>query len=325
MKILVTGGAGFIGSHLCRKLLESGNSVVVLDDLSTGSYDNLAGLEEDFGLRLIVDSVNNPGIVDECVRDVDCVYHLASAVGVQLIIDQPVRTIESIVGGTETVLKSCARYRRPFLLTSTSEVYGKGVKVPFSEDDDTVMGATSRRRWSYACAKAMDEFLALAHWVEARLPVVIARLFNTVGPGQTGQYGMVVPRFVRQAIQSRPITVYGDGTQTRCFAHVSDIVGALVKLMNCKEARGQVVNIGNSEEVTILQLAQRVKSVTGSSSDIQLIPYSEAYGDGFEDMVRRVPALNKAEKLIGYKPTKTLDDVLKDVVHFERKKLNLHN
>jgi UDP-glucose 4-epimerase len=322
---LVTGGAGFIGSHLCRKLLESGNSVVVLDDLSTGSYDNLAGLEEDFGLRLIVDSVNNPGIVDECVRDVDCVYHLASAVGVQLIIDQPVRTIESIVGGTETVLKSCARYRRPFLLTSTSEVYGKGVKVPFSEDDDTVMGATSRRRWSYACAKAMDEFLALAHWVEARLPVVIARLFNTVGPGQTGQYGMVVPRFVRQAIQSRPITVYGDGTQTRCFAHVSDIVGALVKLMNCKEARGQVVNIGNSEEVTILQLAQRVKSVTGSSSDIQLIPYSEAYGDGFEDMVRRVPALNKAEKLIGYKPTKTLDDVLKDVVHFERKKLNLHN
>lgn len=325
MKILVTGGAGFIGSHLCRKLLESGNSVVVLDDLSTGSYDNLAGLEEDFDLRLIVDSVNNPGIVDECVRDVDCVYHLASAVGVQLIIDQPVRTIESIVGGTETVLKSCARYRRPFLLTSTSEVYGKGVKVPFSEDDDTVMGATSRRRWSYACAKAMDEFLALAHWVEARLPVVIARLFNTVGPGQTGQYGMVVPRFVRQAIQSRPITVYGDGTQTRCFAHVSDIVGALVKLMNCKEARGQVVNIGNSEEVTILQLAQRVKSVTGSSSDIQLIPYSEAYGDGFEDMVRRVPALNKAEKLIGYKPTKTLDDVLKDVVHFERKKLNLHN
>ncbi len=325
MKILVTGGAGFIGSHLCRKLLESGNSVVVLDDLSTGSYDNLAGLEEDFGLRLIVDSVNNPGIVDECVRDVDCVYHLASAVGVQLIIDQPVRTIESIVGGTETVLKSCARYRRPFLLTSTSEVYGKGVKVPFSEDDDTVMGATSRRRWSYACAKAMDEFLALAHWVEARLPVVIARLFNTVGPGQTGQYGMVVPRFVRQAIQSRPITVYGDGTQTRCFAHVSDIVGALVKLMNCKEARGQVVNIGNSEEVTILQLAQRVKSVTGSSSDIQLIPYSEAYGDGFEDMVRRVPALNKAEKLIGYKPTKTLDDVLKDVMHFERKKLNLHN
>lgn len=325
MKILVTGGAGFIGSHLCRKLLESGNSVVVLDDLSTGSYDNLAGLEEDFGLRLIVDSVNNPGIVDECVRDIDCVYHLASAVGVQLIIDQPVRTIESIVGGTETVLKSCARYRRPFLLTSTSEVYGKGVKVPFSEDDDTVMGATSRRRWSYACAKAMDEFLALAHWVEARLPVVIARLFNTVGPGQTGQYGMVVPRFVRQAIQSRPITVYGDGTQTRCFAHVSDIVGALVKLMNCKEARGQVVNIGNSEEVTILQLAQRVKSVTGSSSDIQLIPYSEAYGDGFEDMVRRVPALNKAEKLIGYKPTKTLDDVLKDVMHFERKKLNLHN
>ncbi len=325
MKILVTGGAGFIGSHLCRKLLESGNSVVVLDDLSTGSYDNLAGLEEDFGLRLIVDSVNNPGIVDECVRDVDCVYHLASAVGVQLIIDQPVRTIESIVGGTETVLKSCARYRRPFLLTSTSEVYGKGIKVPFSEDDDTVMGATSRRRWSYACAKAMDEFLALAHWVEARLPVVIARLFNTVGPRQTGQYGMVIPRFVRQAIQGKPITVYGDGTQTRCFAHVSDIVGAVVKLMDCREARGQVINLGNSEEVTILQLAQRVKKITGSPSEIQLIPYSEAYGDGFEDMVRRVPALDKAEKLIGYKPTKTLDDVLKDVVQFEREKLNLHN
>ena len=233
-------------------------------------------------------------------------------------IDQPVRTIESIVGGTEVVLKCCARYRRPFLLTSTSEVYGKGSKVPFCEDDDSVMGATCRRRWSYACAKAMDEFLALAHWVEAKLPVTICRLFNTVGPRQTGQYGMVVPRFVRQALRGEPITVYGDGTQTRCFAHVQDVVNALVKLMECKAAKGQVVNIGNAEEVTIMQLAERVKSLTGSDSPIKLIPYNEAYEDGFEDMLRRVPSLERAKKLIGYEPTRTLDDILKDVIAYEQ-------
>ena len=318
MKILVTGGAGFIGSHLCRLLLSQGHTILVLDDLSTGSYENLDGLEDGRQLRLIVDSINNRDIVDDCVREADCVYHLASAVGVRLIIDQPVRTIESIVGGTEVVLKCCARYRRPFLLTSTSEVYGKGSKVPFCEDDDSVMGATCRRRWSYACAKAMDEFLALAHWVEAKLPVTICRLFNTVGPRQTGQYGMVVPRFVRQALRGEPITVYGDGTQTRCFAHVQDVVNALVKLMESKAAKGQVVNIGNAEEVTIMQLAERVKSLTGSDSPIKLIPYSEAYEDGFEDMLRRVPSLERAKRLIGYEPTRTLDDILQDVIAYER-------
>lgn len=318
MKILVTGGAGFIGSHLCRLLLQQGHDVLVLDDLSTGSYDNIDGLEDTGHLSLIVDSVNSRDIVDACVRQSDQVYHLASAVGVRLIIDQPVRTIESIVGGTETVLKACARYRRPFLLTSTSEVYGKGSRVPFHEDDDSVMGATSTRRWSYACAKAMDEFLALAYWVEARLPVVCCRLFNTVGPRQTGQYGMVVPRFVRQALAGEPVTVYGDGTQTRCFTHVSDVVGALTALMNCKAARGRVVNIGNDQEISILELARRVIAATGSSSEIVRIPYDQAYGDGFEDMIRRVPALERAHDLIGYVPTRSLDDILADIIAWER-------
>ena len=318
MKILVTGGAGFIGSHLCRLLISQGHDVIVLDDLSTGSYDNIGGLEDTGHLTLIVDNVNSTDTVTECVRQADQVFHLASAVGVRLIIDQPVRTIESIVGGTETVLKACARYRRPFLLTSTSEVYGKGSKVPFCENDDTVMGATSTRRWSYACAKAMDEFLALAYWTEARLPVVCCRLFNTVGPRQTGQYGMVVPRFVRQALAGAPITVYGDGRQTRCFTHVTDVVGALVAAMNCRDARGQVVNIGNNAEISILDLARRVIDLTGSRSEIQLIPYDKAYGDGFEDMSRRVPSIEKAGRLFGYSPTKSLDDVLNDVIRWER-------
>ncbi len=319
MKILVTGGAGFIGSHLCRLLLGQGHDVIVLDDLSTGSYENIDGLEDTGHLTLIVDTVNHAEIVSECVRQADQVYHLASAVGVRLIIDQPVRTIKSIVGGTETVLDACARYRRPFLLTSTSEVYGKGAKVPFCEDDDTVMGATSTRRWSYACAKALDEFLALAYWTEARLPVVCCRLFNTVGPRQTGQYGMVVPRFVRQALAGQPITVYGDGSQSRCFTHVSDVVNALVKAMNCREARGQVINIGNDQEITIMELAKRVLALSGSHSEIKVIPYDQAYGDGFEDMLRRVPSIEKAGRLFGYSPTKSLDDILNDVIDWERR------
>ena len=320
MKILVTGGAGFIGSHLCRLLLGQGHDVIVLDDLSTGCYDNIDGLEEGGHLSLIVDSVNHADVVCECVKQADQVYHLASAVGVRLIIDEPVRTIKSIVGGTETVLDACARYRRPFLLTSTSEVYGKGAKVPFCEDDDTVMGATATRSWSYACAKALDEFLALAYWTETRLQVVCCRLFNTVGPRQTGQYGMVVPRFVRQALAGQPITVYGDGTQSRCFTHVSDVVQALVNAMNCREARGQVINIGNDQEITIMELARRVLALSGSRSEIKVIPYDQAYGDGFEDMMRRVPSIEKAGRLFGYKPTKSLDDVLNDVIAWERGK-----
>ncbi len=318
MKVLITGGAGFIGSHLSRMLLGLGHEVLVLDDLSTGCYANIEEIDDGKHFRLLVDSVNNEAIVNECVSQCDLVFHLASAVGVQLIIDKPIHTIESIVGGTEIVLKACARYRRPFLLTSTSEVYGKGVKVPFCEDDDTVMGATCRRRWSYACAKALDEFLALAHWIETRLPIVICRLFNTVGPRQTGQYGMVIPRLVRQALQGKPLTVFGDGTQTRCFTHVSDVVDALWKIMNCRDARGQVINIGNNQEISIMQLAQRIVELTGTTSKIELIPYSQAYGEGFEDMQRRVPCLDKANRLIGYKPTRSLDDILKDVIEWEK-------
>ena len=318
MNILVTGGAGFIGSHLCRALLEQGEKVVVLDDLSTGSYENLDGIEDGDRLQLIVDTVNNAKLVDRCVREADFVFHLASAVGVRLIIDQPVHTIESIVGGTETVLKSCARYRRHFLLTSTSEVYGKGSKVPFSENDDTVMGPTCKRRWSYACAKALDEFLALAYWVESRLPVTVVRLFNTVGPRQTGQYGMVIPNFVEQALTGKPLTVFGDGTQSRCFAHVKDVVGALLALRDCKAARGQVINIGNDREITIMELARTVIRLSGSQSPIKVIPYEEAYGVGFDDMQRRVPDLGKVRRLIGYQPQYCLEDILNDVIAEKR-------
>ncbi len=321
MSILVTGGAGFIGSHLCRALLAAGEKVVVLDDLSTGTYENLDGIEDGENLKLIVDSVNNAKLVDRCVREADYVFHLASAVGVRLIIDQPVHTIESIVGGTETVLKSCARYRRPFLLTSTSEVYGKGSKVPFSENDDTVMGPTCTRRWSYACAKALDEFLTLAYWTESRLPVTVVRLFNTVGPRQTGQYGMVIPNFVEQALQGKPVTVYGDGTQSRCFAHVKDIVGALMALRKCSAARGQVINIGNDQEISILELAREVIRLTGSNSQISVIPYDKAYGVGFDDMHRRVPDLSKVRSLIGYEPKCSLEDILVDVIAEKKAKL----
>lgn len=318
MSILVTGGAGFIGSHLCRALLAEGQKVVVLDDLSTGAYQNIEEVEDGDKLRLIVDSVNNAELVDRCVREAEYVFHLASAVGVRLIIDQPVRTIESIVGGTRNVLQSCARYRVPFLLTSTSEVYGKGSRVPFCEDDDTVMGPTCKRRWSYACAKALDEFLALAYWVESRLPVTIVRLFNTVGPRQTGQYGMVIPNFVEQALAGRPITVFGDGLQSRCFAHVRDVVSALTALRTCREARGQVINIGNDCEISIMELARKVKALTASESPIQLIPYDRAYGAGFDDMKRRIPCLDKVHRLISYTPQCTLEDILRDVIAEKR-------
>ncbi len=257
MRYLVTGGAGFIGSHLAERLIDDGHSVLVLDDLSTGRYENVAGLEGREGFELRVASVTDPASVEPCVTECRAVFHLASAVGVQLVVDQPVRTIETIVNGTDVILRACSRYRRPVLLTSTSEVYGKSSKIPFAEGDDCVMGPTTTRRWAYACAKALDEFLALAHWHEARLPVVVARLFNTVGPRQTGRYGMVIPRFVRQALAGEPLTVYGDGQQSRCFAHVADVVGALVALMREPKARGEVFNIGNQEEVTILELAER--------------------------------------------------------------------
>jgi len=314
MRYLVTGGAGFIGSHLCEQLLSSGEHVLVLDDLSTGRYENIAHLDSGGRFRFILGNINDAEIVAECLRQCDGVFHLASAVGVRLIIDQPVRTIETIVDGTDVILRACARYRKPVLLTSTSEVYGKNEKVPFGEEDDRVMGPTSRRRWSYACAKALDEFLALAHWYEYRLPVVIVRLFNTVGPRQTGQYGMVVPRFVQQGLEGKPITVYGDGKQTRCFAHVRDVVETLPKLLNLPAAYGQIYNLGNDEEISILELAQRVRKITGEKSEIEFVPYEKAYVEGFEDMRRRVPDLTRIAKAIGYRPTRGLEDILSDVV-----------
>jgi UDP-glucose 4-epimerase len=318
MRYVITGGAGFIGSHLCERLLDDGHTVIVLDDLSTGSYDNIAHLEAREGFELIVASVTEPDVVERCVTRADAVFHLASAVGVRLVVDQPVKTIETIVNGTDVVLRACARYRRPLLLTSSSEVYGKSSKVPFAENDDCVMGPTTTRRWAYACAKALDEFLALAHWHESRLPIVVARLFNTVGPRQTGRYGMVIPRFIAQGLAGEPITVYGDGTQTRCFAHVADVVGALVDLLQCTEARGQVYNVGNDEEVSIRSLAERVRDLTGKRSELRLVPYGEAYTAGFEDMVRRVPDLTKIQRQIGYRPTRNLDAILRDVLGARR-------
>ena len=315
MKILITGGCGFIGSHLCDLLLKKGHEITVLDDLSTGCFENVQHLEGNPNFHVIIDTVLNTAVVDRAVRECDAVYHLASAVGVKLIIDEPVKTIETIVGGTSTVLDACRRYRRCVLVASTSEVYGKGAKVPFCEDDDRVMGATSIRRWSYANAKATDEFLALAHYKETKLPVVVVRLFNTVGPRQTGQYGMVVPRFVKNALEGKPITVYDDGEQSRCFCHVADVVPGLEKiLLHTPKAFGQVVNLGNPTEVTINQLAAQVKKLTKSKSDIIHISYEEAYQDGgFEDMRRRVPSIEKAKRLIGFAPKKTLTDIIRDV------------
>lgn len=313
MKILITGGAGFVGSHLADKLIGQGHDITVIDDLSTGRYSNVAHLEGGDRFRLIIETVLNEKLMEELVRETDHVYHMASAVGVKLIMEHPVKTIETIFRGTDVVLGFCSRYRKRVLIPSTSEVYGKSATVPFKEDDDLLTGATDKHRWAYACAKTLDEFLALAHWKETRLPVVVVRLFNTVGPRQTGQYGMVVPRFVEAALKNETIEVHGDGTQSRCFGHVLDIVEGLTNLLDNTACFGQVINLGNDEEVTIKQLADKAIESTGSSSKIRFVPYAEAYGEGFEDMRRRVPSLEKAERLIGYKPTRTLADIINDV------------
>jgi len=313
MKILITGGAGFVGSHLADRLIKDGHEITVIDDLSTGRYSNIAHLEDTKGFRLIIDTVLNQPLMEELIRETDRVFHMASAVGVRLIMEQPVKTIETIFHGTDVILKFCSRYRKRVLVPSTSEVYGKGASIPFSESDDLLTGATDKHRWAYACAKTLDEFLALAHWKETQLPVVVVRLFNTVGPRQTGQYGMVVPRFVHSAIKNEPLTVHGDGTQQRCFGHVHDVVEGLVKLLESPECFGQVINLGNNEEVSIKELAELAIKQTGSKSEIKYIPYEEAYGDGFEDMRRRVPNLEKAARLIGYKPTRTLESIINDV------------
>jgi UDP-glucose 4-epimerase len=314
MRILITGGSGFIGSHLSEALLETGHQVYILDDLSTGSIDNIAHLKGRPGFHYTIDTVFNDSLVAELVDRADVIFHLAAAVGVKLIVQEPVHTIETNVHGTEVILRHAAKKKKLVFIASTSEVYGKSVAVPFREDADLVMGATTRHRWAYACSKALDEFLALAYWKEKKLPTIICRFFNTVGPRQTGQYGMVVPTFVKQALMGQPITVFGDGTQTRSFTYVGDVVGALLKLMVEPRAIGQVYNLGNSEEVTIRDLAERIKQHIGSKSPIQTIPYEEAYEAGFEDMPRRVPDLTKIKNLIGYEPKVALGEIIERVV-----------
>ena len=320
MRALITGGAGFIGSHLSEALLAAGHHVLVIDNLSTGSFENIAHLKGQPGFEYFIDTVENEPLLAELIDRSDVVFHFAAAVGVKLIVEQPVYTIETNVHGTEVVLKHAVKKKKLVFIASTSEVYGKSEDVPFREDSDLVMGATTKHRWAYACSKAIDEFLALAYWKERKLPVIIVRFFNTVGPRQTGQYGMVIPNFVRQALAGEPITVFGDGTQSRSFTHVHDVVGALLKLMNEPKAIGQVINIGNTEEVTITQLAERVRDTAGSKSPITFIPYDQAYESGFEDMPRRVPDLTKISGLIGYKTKNTLDDILVQVIDYFRKK-----
>jgi UDP-glucose 4-epimerase len=314
MRILITGGAGFIGSHLAEALLAAGHEVFILDDLSTGCIDNIAHIKAHDRFHYTIDSVFNEPLVAELVDRAGVIFHLAAAVGVKLIVQEPVHTIETNVHGTEVILRHAAKKKKLVFIASTSEVYGKSTDVPFRETADLVLGATTRHRWAYACSKALDEFLALAHWKERQLPVVIVRFFNTVGPRQTGQYGMVVPTFVHQALAGEPITVFGDGTQSRSFTYVGDVVGALLRLMVEPRAVGEVFNIGNTEEVSIRGLAERVKAITRSASEIVTIPYDQAYEEGFEDMPRRVPDLSKIAALIGYRPEVGLDEIIRRVV-----------
>ena len=318
MRFLITGGAGFIGSHLADELLGRGDRVHVLDDLSTGSIDNLKHLKERPGFGYTIDSAANAPVVAELVDSADVVFHLAAAVGVQLIVESPVRTIETNVHCTEVVLAQASKKKKPVFIASTSEVYGKSAELPYREDGDLTLGPTIKGRWSYACSKAIDEFLAIAYWKERKLPTVIGRLFNTVGPRQTGRYGMVIPNFVAQALAGRPLTVYGDGTQRRCFCHVADVVRALAELMRREDVYGEVFNIGAEEEIEIGKLAERVVELTGSSSEITLVPYDVAYEEGFEDMQRRLPDTVKIRERIGWQPTKALDEMLADVIDEHR-------
>ncbi len=320
MRALITGGAGFIGSHLSDELLRRGHRVHVIDDLSTGAFDNVRHLKGSPNFSYTIDSAHNRSLMSELVDEADVVYHLAAAVGVELIVESPVRTIETNVHCTEVVLAAAAKKRKPVLVASTSEVYGKSKSLPFREDGDLVMGATDKGRWSYACSKAIDEFLALAYWKERKLPTVVVRLFNTVGPRQTGQYGMVVPSFVRAALAERDLRVFGDGSQSRCFGHVGDVVTALADLMETDAHFGEVFNIGSTEEVSILHLAERVVAATGSQSEIVTVPYEDAYEAGFEDMVRRIPDTTKIHDALGWSTTRTLDAILSDVIDFERTK-----
>jgi UDP-glucose 4-epimerase len=318
MRFLITGGAGFIGSHLSDLLIEHDHTVHVLDDLSTGAIENIRHLKRHPRFEYTIGSVESHAVVAELVDEADVVVHLAAAVGVTLVVDSPVRAIETNVHGTEVVLLHANKKKKPVLIASTSEVYGKSSALPFKEDGDMQMGATDMGRWAYACSKAIDEFLAMAYWRERGLPTIVVRLFNTVGPRQTGSYGMVVPRLVSQALAGEPLTVYGDGRQTRCFCHVADVVQALFKLMTEESAYGNVFNVGATSEISILDLAQRIIELTGSDSGISMIPYGEAYGEGFEDMYRRVPDIAKVGALIGWTPTRVLEDIVGDVVAHQR-------
>ena len=320
MRVLITGGAGFVGSHLAEALLQRGDEVFVLDNLSTGSIDNITHLKSHPKFHYTIDSVTNEPLLAEMIDTCDTVIHLAAAVGVKLIVESPVHTIETNVHGTEVVLKHANKKKKLVLIASTSEVYGKSTEVPFNENADLVLGPTEKHRWAYACSKLIDEFLALAYWKERKLPVIIVRLFNTVGPRQTGQYGMVIPNFVRQALAGQPITVFGDGTQSRSFTYVGDVVRAMVALINEPAAIGHVFNIGNVTEISINGLAEKVKAMTGSSSEIVRIPYEKAYEAGFEDMPRRVPDIGKIHRLIGYAPTVELDEILTKVIESFRQR-----
>ncbi|MGH7554596.1 MAG: NAD-dependent epimerase/dehydratase family protein [Longimicrobiales bacterium] len=323
MKVLITGGAGFIGSHLAQRLLAGGARVMVLDDLSTGAMANIEPFMTDPCFAYRIGSVRDPALVAEMVDRCDVTVHLAAAVGVRLIVDRPVHTIETNVHGTEVVLNAVAQKRKKVVIASTSEVYGKSSKVPFAEEADLTLGPTTHSRWAYACSKALDEWLAMAYSRERKVPVIIARFFNTVGPRQTGQYGMVLPTFARQALRGEPITVYGTGEQSRCFAHVRDAVEAVVRLIESQAATGEVFNIGSEEEVTINRLAELVRAAAGSRSEIVHIPYKEAYAEGFEDMQRRIPDARKLERTIGFRPLTPLATIIADVVEHERQSVEV--
>ncbi len=313
MKYLITGGCGFIGSHLAERLIADGHDVTILDDLSTGVLANVVNIERHPNFRLQIGSICDERLVTEVVQECDIIFHLASAVGVRLIMDKPIETIETIVTGTQVVLKYANRFGKPTLLTSTSEVYGKSTSVPFMEDGDRLEGPTTKHRWAYACAKALDEFLAMAYWKSNGFPIVVVRLFNTVGPRQSGQYGMVIPNFVQRALAGDALQVFGTGTQSRCFCHVADIIRGLVGLMNCPAALGEVINLGSTDEITLTQLAELVIKETSSTSKIEYLSYEAVFGDGFEDMLRRVPSIAKAKKLIGWTPEHSLKKIIADV------------
>ena len=318
MRALITGGAGFIGSHLAEKLLEQGDDVMIIDDLSSGNFDNIKHLVGNPHFRFAIETILNVTVMDRLVSECDCIYHLAAAVGVDMVIADPVHTIETNVLGTDVVLKTANRYHKKVLLASTSEIYGRGVNTCFGETDDRLLGSVTNSRWSYACSKSLDEFLALAYYKQKKLPTVICRLFNTIGPRQTGRYGMVVPRFISQALLGEPLTVFGDGSQSRCFCNVLDVVAALTNLSNRSEAEGEVFNIGDTHDITITDLAKKIIGLTGSSSKIVYVPYEEAYGEGFEDMHRRKPNIEKMAGMFNWKPRYSLDDTLLAMIEYER-------